>query len=124
MKNALIVAGLVVLALVGWMWLRREHANHAVATLQNTPQTKPEITITIQDVGGSTQSTTIVQAPPALNTLPPEQLTMSMVNAFSSQGGQPVLIFTDGSQMPVTPSVMASLPSDIRFRLEYKRGRP
>ena len=50
----------------------------------------------------------------------PSALTWSQVNYITRRGSYPVLVFNDGSQLPVDAYVRDLLPGDVRFRLEYE----
>lgn len=59
-------------------------------------------------------------APPTSLQLP-EDIRLSDVNEVTTIGGQPVLMFRDGSRLPVTPDVRDRLPGDVQLRLTYTR---
>ena len=50
----------------------------------------------------------------------PSTLTWSQVDYITRRGSYPVLVFNDGSELPVDAYVRDLLPEDIRFRLEYE----
>jgi hypothetical protein len=70
----------------------------------------------------STGSSTIVETTPTA-TLPASQIRLEQVDSIGSAGGQPVLHFKDGSSLNVDPFTLGQLPSDVRLRLTYSRGR-
>ena len=65
---------------------------------------------------------TIVETTPTA-TLPANQIRLEQVDYIGSAGGQPVLHFKDGSSLNVDPFTLGQLPSDVRLRLTYSRGR-
>ena len=50
----------------------------------------------------------------------PRTLSWSDVDYITQKGSYPVLVFTDGSELPVDAYVHDVLPSDIRFRIDYE----
>jgi hypothetical protein len=70
----------------------------------------------------STGASTIVETTPTA-TLPANQIRLEQVDSIGSAGGQPVLHFKDGSSLNVDPFTLGQLPSDVRLRLTYSRGR-
>lgn len=54
----------------------------------------------------------------------PEDIRLSDVAETKMVGAQTVLVFRDGSELPVNPEVQSRLPSDVQLRLNYTRGGP
>jgi hypothetical protein len=73
-------------------------------------------------VPSSTASSTIVETTPT-NTLPANQIRLEQVDSIAQSGGQPVLRFKDGSSLTVDEFTLRQLPSDVRLRITYSRGR-
>jgi hypothetical protein len=70
----------------------------------------------------STTSSTIVETTPT-NTLPANQIRLEQVDSIGQSAGQPVLRFKDGSSLTVDAFTLRQLPSDVRLRITYSRGR-
>ena len=88
-----------------------------------TGVTKPlESTGSSQPVESPATLSTIVETTPTA-TLPANQIRLEQVDFIGSAGGQPVLHFKDGSSLNVDPFTLGQLPSDVRLRLTYSRGR-
>jgi hypothetical protein len=45
-----------------------------------------------------------------------------MIQELRERGGRKVLVFTDGSELDPNPYQLSQLPSEVRLRLEYRRG--
>jgi hypothetical protein len=88
----------------------------------STGVTKPVESTGASQPVESTGSSTIVETTPTA-TLPASQIRLEQVDFIGSAGGQPVLHFKDGSSLNVDPFTLGQLPSDVRLRLTYSRGR-
>jgi hypothetical protein len=67
-------------------------------------------------------SSSIVETTP-INTLPANQIRLEQIDSISASGGQPVLRFKDGTSLNVDDFTLKQLPSDVRLRITYSRGR-
>jgi hypothetical protein len=67
-------------------------------------------------------SSSIVETTP-INTLPANQIRLEQIDSISASGGQPVLRFKDGTSLNVDDFTLRQLPSDVRLRITYSRGR-
>jgi hypothetical protein len=85
----------------------------ATKPVESTGATKP-----VESTGAST----IVETTPTA-TLPANQIRLEQVDFIGSNGGQPVLHFKDGSSLNVDAFTLGQLPSDVRLRITYSRGR-
>jgi hypothetical protein len=86
-----------------------------------TGTTKPvEITGVTKPV--ETGSSTIVETTP-MNTLPANQIRLEQIDSIAASGGQPVLRFKDGTSLNIDDFTLRQLPSDVRLRITYSRGR-
>jgi hypothetical protein len=85
-------------------------------------QSATGVTKPVQDQVSSTTSSTIVETTP-INTLPANQIRLEQVDSIAQSGGQPVLRFKDGSSLTVDEFTLRQLPSDVRLRITYSRGR-
>lgn len=54
----------------------------------------------------------------------PEDIRLADVAETKTVGAQTVLVFRDGSELPLSPEVQSRLPNDVRLRLTYKREEP
>jgi hypothetical protein len=70
----------------------------------------------------TSDSSTIVETTPT-NTLPANQIRLEQIDSIAESGGQPVLRFKDGSSLSIDASTLQQLPSDVRLRITYSRGR-
>lgn len=52
---------------------------------------------------------------------PPEDLRSSDVAEVAVNGTEQVLVFRDGSRLPVTPGLRERLPADLQLKLGYTR---
>ena len=68
------------------------------------------------------ESSSIVETTP-INTLPANQIRLEQIDSISASGGQPVLRFKDGTSLNVDDFTLKQLPSDVRLRITYSRGR-
>ena len=50
-------------------------------------------------------------------------IRISQIQKVESFGSQNILVFKDGSELSVTRSMMADLPDNIRYQLEYSRDQ-
>lgn len=87
-----------------------------------TGVTKPVQTPASSRGSRSTVSSTIVETTP-MNSLPANQIRLEQVDSIAQSGGQPVLRFKDGSSLRVDEFTLRQLPSDVRLRITYSRGR-
>ena len=68
------------------------------------------------------ESSSIVETTP-INTLPANQIRLGQIDSISASGGQPVLRFKDGTSLNDDDFTLKQLPSDVRLRITYSRGR-
>jgi hypothetical protein len=80
-------------------------------------------TTTPVQTGQTATSSTLVETTPKTATLPASQIQLSQVDSIAESGGQPVLRFKDGSSLNVDAFTLGQLPSDVRLRITYSRGR-
>jgi uncharacterized membrane protein len=73
--------------------------------------------------GQTASSSTLIETTPKTATLPASQIQLSQVDSIAESGGQPVLRFKDGSSLNVDAFTLGQLPSDVRLRITYSRGR-
>jgi hypothetical protein len=107
----------------------------AVVNAPSTPNTQADevaasaVTFDSQATSGTTKpvqtpnSSTLVETTPKTATLPASQIQLSQVDSIAESGGQPVLRFKDGSSLNVDAFTLGQLPSDVRLRITYSRGR-
>ena len=67
-------------------------------------------------------SSSIVETTP-INTLPANQIRLEQIDSIGASGGQPVLRFKDGTSLNIDNFTLQQLPSDVRLRITYSRGR-
>jgi hypothetical protein len=69
---------------------------------------------------------TVQQATPAaqkrqLKDMPLSELSSSHIAELESQrGGKQVIVFVDGSSTQLTPSLLAQLPEEVKYRFSYE----
>jgi hypothetical protein len=68
-------------------------------------------------------SSTLVETTPKTSSLPANQIQLSQIDSIAESGGQPLLRFKDGSSLNVDAFTLQQLPSDVRLRISYSRGR-
>jgi D-alanyl-D-alanine carboxypeptidase len=88
-------------------------------------QSATGVTKPVQDQvsdSSTSDSSTIVETTPT-NTLPANQIRLEQIDSIAESGGQPVLRFKDGSSLSIDASTLQQLPSDVRLRITYSRGR-
>jgi hypothetical protein len=91
--------------------------------VESTGSSKPvDGTRSSKPVDG-TGSSTLVEIPRLTNTLPVNQIKLEQIDSIAASGGQPVLRFKDGSSLNVDAFTLQQLPSDVRLRITYARGR-
>ena len=117
-----IAAALVVAAIVvAWLlWPQKKQPSTSVGSAK--PVAKEGAKLVIE--GGSTESTQMAVSSGEMNSSLPEHITLSMVREIRESNGQKVLVFSDGSELELTPYLTSQLPSEVRLRVEYRRGRP
>lgn len=74
--------------------------------------------------GGPVESTQMAATSGELSSSLPEHITLSMIREIRENNGQKVLVFSDGSELELTPYMITQLTPEVRLRVEYKRGRP
>jgi hypothetical protein len=123
-------------ALIGWNLFKPKAALATLpveAGLVETAEPASEVSSEVSEVvqgqtGGSTDSgvtySDVAQATEQLKTSEkkPAQIRLEEVNYITKKGANPLIVFTDGSELSVTPSVMAQLPGSVRVRLERSYG--
>lgn len=61
------------------------------------------------------------QTRPLPTSLRPESIRLSDVTEIALNGSEQVLVFHDGSRLPVTAVLRSQLPADLQVRLSYSR---
>jgi hypothetical protein len=87
-----------------------------------TGTTAPVEAAPVESTGQVEPSSSIVETTP-INTLPANQIRLEQIDSISASGGQPVLRFKDGTSLNVDDFTLNQLPSDVRLRITYSRGR-
>jgi short subunit dehydrogenase-like uncharacterized protein len=121
-------------ALIGWNLFKPKAASvtlpvgtgsvEATASSAEATEITSEVNEVVQSqLDGSTYSD-VAQATEQLKTSEkkPAQIRLEEVNYITKKGANPLIVFTDGSELSVTPSVMAQLPGSVRVRLERSYG--
>lgn len=96
--------------------------NRSATGVTKPAQDQVSGTASSSTASSTTASSTIVETTP-INTLPVNQIRLEQVDSIAQSGGQPVLRFKDGSSLTVDDFTLRQLPSDVRLRITYSRGR-
>ncbi len=123
MNRLVLGLGVVVVGLLLWLvWPKGSTTQTAQAGPPSVVPVRPGPKLVFADNQAPQQP---AQSPDlSLNATPLADIKPSMVDAVVQQNGVPVIVFVDGSQLPVDPATYSQLSPDVRFRLDYKRGGP
>ena len=117
-----IAAALVVAAvLLAWLlWPQKERSGAAPGSSKPVAQEGARLMIE----GRPAESTQMVASAGELNSSLPEHITLSMIREIRESNARKVLVFSDGSELELTPYLITQLSPEVRLRVEYKRSRP
>ena len=102
---------------IGLLWSKKPSSS-----VHSNPKTSSQSKARLVIAGGSAESLQRAALSGEMRSVLPEHLTLSMIEEIRAKDGRKVLVFTDGSELEVSPYLMAQLPSEVRLRLEYQRG--
>jgi hypothetical protein len=111
-----VLVGLAV-ALVLGVWLLRPKSP---AVSASAPVHQGGARLVIE--GARPNSVQVASQPSEMRAILPEHITLSMIQELRERGGRKVLVFIDGSELELNPYQLSQLPSEVRLRLEYRRG--
>ena len=130
MKKYAVGLAIVIIACIAFVLFRGRE--NAASTTLTTGQEVSEVTSGITIGGVSLEATNAakaeaVSAPvgytPKLRDQRLSDIRISQVQKIDKFGSQNILVFKDGSELSVTRSMMADLPDNIRYQLEYSRDQ-
>jgi hypothetical protein len=124
-RKRLIIVGTVLLAgIVIFALLRRpvSSTDTGTATLEMEGQltTLPVAVLINGQPLESYQESANPQLPQSAQSL--SKIDLNEISYFETHGSSTVIVFNDGSRTTVSPALLDNLQSQVRQRLEYRRG--